>query len=204
MFGSRLCSLLCPCTGLPASGAAGAWQQSAFCLCWRGGSAAREYSCRGSLRPCRPARCDSSPAVVCFSLKLHRRQHYCSHGVKRHTRLSTSLIQPDLHRMSTASRCWPHAASTHTQPACCCWVIWLHMAAAHWAVKAWPGQMSSFEYLYAGSSLTAAQLGNQVTMQARRAVADYYDGWLQSDDELAPLRTRNLCLRSQVRACLAH
>ena len=52
----------------------------------------------------------------------------------------------------------------------------------------------------ADGALTAAQLGNQVTMQARRAVADYYDGWLHSDDELAPLRTRNLCLRCQVRS----
>ena len=76
-------------------------------------------------------------------------------------------------------------------------------AAAHWAVTAWPGQACSFQYWHAGSSLTAAQLDNQVTMQARRAVADYYDGWLQSDDELAPLRTRNLCLRSQVRPCPA-
>ena len=48
--------------------------------------------------------------------------------------------------------------------------------------------------------LTPAQVANQVTLQARRVVADYYDGWLQSDDELHTLRTRNVSLRVQVLA----
>ena len=41
-------------------------------------------------------------------------------------------------------------------------------------------------------------MANQAVLQARKAVADYYDGWLQSDDELHPLRTRNISLRVQV------
>ena len=46
--------------------------------------------------------------------------------------------------------------------------------------------------------LTAAQLANQARLRAREAVAEYYNGWLQSDDELNPSTTRNVCLHTQV------
>lgn len=45
--------------------------------------------------------------------------------------------------------------------------------------------------------LTPAQLANQVQLRAREFVCQYYDGWLKSDDELLPVETRNVCLRSQ-------
>ena len=34
-------------------------------------------------------------------------------------------------------------------------------------------------------------------LRSRDVVSRYYDGWLRSDDELAPIRTRNVCLRVQ-------
>ena len=45
--------------------------------------------------------------------------------------------------------------------------------------------------------LNPAQLANQVQLRAREFVCQYYDGWLRSDDELLPVETRNVCLRSQ-------
>lgn len=45
--------------------------------------------------------------------------------------------------------------------------------------------------------LTPAQLANQVQLRAREFVSQYYDGWLKSDDELLPVETRNVSLRSQ-------
>lgn len=45
--------------------------------------------------------------------------------------------------------------------------------------------------------LTPAQIANQVQLRAREFVSQYYDGWLKSDDELLPVETRNICLRSQ-------
>ena len=50
--------------------------------------------------------------------------------------------------------------------------------------------------------LSAAQLANQARLRARAAVSKYYDGALVSDDELHPLTTRNVCLRTQVRPIL--
>ena len=50
--------------------------------------------------------------------------------------------------------------------------------------------------------LSAAQLANQARLRARAAVSKYYDGALVSDDELHPLTTRNVCLRTQVRPAL--
>lgn len=53
----------------------------------------------------------------------------------------------------------------------------------------------------AGSSdlrpLAPAQLANQVQLRAREFVSQYYDGWLKSDDELLPVETRNVSLRTQ-------
>ena len=51
--------------------------------------------------------------------------------------------------------------------------------------------------------LSAAQLANQARLRARAAVSKYYDGALVSDDELHPLTTRNVCLRTQVSPSLA-
>ena len=45
--------------------------------------------------------------------------------------------------------------------------------------------------------LTPAQVANQVQLRAREFVSQYYDSWLKSDDELLPLETRNVSLRSQ-------
>jgi DNA polymerase alpha subunit A len=45
------------------------------------------------------------------------------------------------------------------------------------------------------ASVSANQLSNQVTLAARRAIASYYQGWSQSDDEVLPCKTRNICLR---------
>lgn len=45
--------------------------------------------------------------------------------------------------------------------------------------------------------LTPAQLANQVQLRAREFLRQYYDGYLKSDDELLPIETRNVCLRSQ-------
>ncbi|KAL3140235.1 hypothetical protein ABBQ38_004509 [Trebouxia sp. C0009 RCD-2024] len=45
--------------------------------------------------------------------------------------------------------------------------------------------------------LTSAQLANQVQLRARQFVSQYYDGWLKSDDELLPVETRNVSLRTQ-------
>ena len=45
--------------------------------------------------------------------------------------------------------------------------------------------------------LTPAQLANQVQLRAREFVSQYYDSWLKSDDELLPVETRNVSLRSQ-------
>ena len=39
-----------------------------------------------------------------------------------------------------------------------------------------------------------AQLANQAVLAARAAVGAYYDAELRSDDELAPARTRDICL----------
>ncbi len=43
--------------------------------------------------------------------------------------------------------------------------------------------------------LTPAQVSNQVRLRARANIKKYYDGWLVSDDEMLPCRTRNVCLR---------
>ena len=43
--------------------------------------------------------------------------------------------------------------------------------------------------------LTPAQVANQVTLAARKAVAAYYQGRLKSDDDVLPCDTRNICLR---------
>ena len=43
--------------------------------------------------------------------------------------------------------------------------------------------------------LTPAQVSNQVRLRARASIKKYYDGWLVSDDEMLPCRTRNVCLR---------
>ena len=43
--------------------------------------------------------------------------------------------------------------------------------------------------------LTPAQVSNQVRLRARATIKKYYDGWLVSDDEMLPCRTRNVCLR---------
>lgn len=45
------------------------------------------------------------------------------------------------------------------------------------------------------AAISANQLSNQVTLAARRAIASYYQGWSQSDDEVLPCKTRNVCLR---------
>ena len=45
--------------------------------------------------------------------------------------------------------------------------------------------------------LTPAQLANQVQLRAREFVSQYYDAWLKSDDELLPVETRNVSLRTQ-------
>lgn len=47
----------------------------------------------------------------------------------------------------------------------------------------------------ASASLSAGQLANQALLRVRQLVAEYYDGWLVSDDEMAPVNTRNVCLR---------
>ena len=44
--------------------------------------------------------------------------------------------------------------------------------------------------------LTSAQLSNQVQLRAREFISQYYDGWLKSDDELLPVETRNVSLRT--------
>lgn len=44
--------------------------------------------------------------------------------------------------------------------------------------------------------LTPAQLANQVQLRAREFISQYYDGWVKSDDELLPVETRNVSLRS--------
>ena len=44
--------------------------------------------------------------------------------------------------------------------------------------------------------LTSAQLANQVQLRAREFISQYYDGWLKSDDELLPVETRNVSLRT--------
>ena len=53
--------------------------------------------------------------------------------------------------------------------------------------------------LPAEANLSAGQLANQVVLRAREVIAGYYDGWLRSDDELAPHTTRDISLRTQVR-----
>ena len=45
--------------------------------------------------------------------------------------------------------------------------------------------------------LTPAQLANQVQLRAREFVSQYYDSWLKSDDELLPVETRSVSLRTQ-------
>ena len=58
---------------------------------------------------------------------------------------------------------------------------------------------SESETVQAGVGLSAAQLANQARLRCREAVAKFYDGSLVSDDELHPITTRNICLRTQVR-----
>lgn len=48
------------------------------------------------------------------------------------------------------------------------------------------------------ANLSAGQLANQVVLRVREMVAQYYDGWLRSDDELAPHTTRDISLRTAV------
>lgn len=43
--------------------------------------------------------------------------------------------------------------------------------------------------------LTPAQISNQARLRARASIKKYYEGWLRSDDEMLPCRTRNVCLR---------
>lgn len=43
--------------------------------------------------------------------------------------------------------------------------------------------------------LTPAQISNQARLRARASIKKYYEGWLTSDDEMLPCRTRNICLR---------
>lgn len=43
--------------------------------------------------------------------------------------------------------------------------------------------------------LTPAQISNQARLRARASIKKYYEGWLTSDDEMLPCRTRNVCLR---------
>lgn len=43
--------------------------------------------------------------------------------------------------------------------------------------------------------LTPAQISNQARLRARASIKKYYEGWLASDDEMLPCRTRNVCLR---------
>ena len=50
----------------------------------------------------------------------------------------------------------------------------------------------------AEANLSAAQLANQVVLRLREVVVQYYDGWVRSDDELAPHSTRDISLRTQV------
>ncbi len=70
---------------------------------------------------------------------------------------------------------------------------------------AWPEQQQAFPLLSpvasAGLRLSPAQLDNQLTLAMRGDIARYYDGTLVSDDELHPLSTRNVCLRTGVRLC---
>jgi len=44
--------------------------------------------------------------------------------------------------------------------------------------------------------LTPAQLANQVRVNMRNEAAAFYDFTLHSDDEMNPLQTRNVCLRT--------
>jgi len=46
-----------------------------------------------------------------------------------------------------------------------------------------------------GMPLTPAQVSNQARLRARESIKAYYQGWLVSDDEMMPCRTRNVCLR---------
>lgn len=43
--------------------------------------------------------------------------------------------------------------------------------------------------------LTVAQISNQATLAARRAITAYYSAPAQSDDEVAPHSSRDICLR---------
>ena len=56
----------------------------------------------------------------------------------------------------------------------------------------------------AGVGLSAAQLANQARLRCREAIMKFYDGSLVSDDELHPVTTRNICLRTQVRLASPH
>ncbi len=42
-------------------------------------------------------------------------------------------------------------------------------------------------------------MANQARLAARDAISAYYDGALVCDDELTPLTSRNVCLRTQAR-----
>lgn len=46
------------------------------------------------------------------------------------------------------------------------------------------------------AQLTPAQLSNQAVLAARGLVMQYYEGTLKSDDEMSPLETRNVVMRS--------
>ena len=46
----------------------------------------------------------------------------------------------------------------------------------------------------AANQSTGGQLANQALLAAREAVSRYYDAELRSDDELAPVRTRDISL----------
>lgn len=43
--------------------------------------------------------------------------------------------------------------------------------------------------------LTPAQIANQTRLRSRSTIKKYYQGWMVSDDEMNPCRTRNVCLR---------
>ena len=59
--------------------------------------------------------------------------------------------------------------------------------------------MATLHGANAGSGgLSASQLANQVRLRARDIVAQYYDAHLASDDELMPVTTRSISLRTQV------
>lgn len=43
--------------------------------------------------------------------------------------------------------------------------------------------------------LSPVQVANQIRLKARQSIKKYYQGWMVSDDEITPCRTRNICLR---------